>query len=119
MSVSAGGREARTRYRRLAAFRSHSHLALQLDTGRTHQIRVHMAHLSHPIVGDREYGGVRSTPAGMQEAAAQAVSGMTRQALHARRLQFHHPVTGEVLDLHSPLPHDMARLLDALALDAA
>ena len=118
MSVSAGGREARTHYRRLAAFRSHSHLALQLDTGRTHQIRVHMAHLSHPIVGDREYGGVRPTPAGMLEAAARAVSGMTRQALHARRLQFQHPVTGEVLDLHSPLPRDMARLLDALARDA-
>ena len=119
MSVSAGGREARTHYRLLAAFRSHSHLSLQLDTGRTHQIRVHMAHLSHPIVGDREYAGVRPPPAGMDEVAAQAARGMARQALHARRLQFQHPVTGERLELHSPLPCDMARLVDALARDAA
>jgi len=119
MSVNSAGRDARTHFRRLAAFRAHSHLALELETGRTHQIRVHMAHLSHPIVGDRDYGGVRPTPASMAEATSRTVMGFSRQALHARRLRFEHPMTGEDLDLSVPLPTDMAALLAVLAADAS
>jgi len=118
MAVVSGARAARTRYRRLAAFRAHSHLALELDTGRTHQIRVHMAHLGHPIVGDRDYGGVRPAPAALGAGAACAVAGLARQALHARRLRLRHPLTGATLDLRSPLPADLAALLAALAADA-
>ena len=119
MSVNSAGRDARTHYQRLTAFRAHSHLALQLETGRTHQIRVHMAHASHPIVGDRDYGGVRPAPASMAAEASRIVMGFARQALHARRLRFEHPMTGEELELSVPLPADMAALVAALAADAA
>jgi 23S rRNA pseudouridine1911/1915/1917 synthase len=119
MGVRSDGRPSRTRYRRLAAFRAHSHLALELETGRTHQIRVHMAHLGHPLVGDREYGGARPPPATLDPAAAQAVRRFPRQALHACRLAFRHPVTGENLTLESRLPEDLATLVACLAADAA
>lgn len=119
MSVREGGRHAVTDLRRLATFRAHSHLAIELGTGRTHQIRVHMAHLGHPIVGDREYGGVRAVPATLGRDAAHAVLGFPRQALHARRLSFEHPITGETLALQSELPADMAALLAALLADRA
>jgi 23S rRNA pseudouridine1911/1915/1917 synthase len=118
MSVREDGRHARTHFQRLAAFRAHSHLALELGTGRTHQIRVHMAHLGHPIVGDREYGGVRPVPAALGREAAQAVLDFPRQALHACRLGFAHPVTGDPLVLQCELPADMAALLCALHADA-
>ena len=117
MSVRDGGRHAVTRYRRLRSFRANAHLALALETGRTHQIRVHMAHLGHPIVGDREYGGVRPPPGRLGEDAAQTVRSFSRQALHARELGFRHPVTGEALRISSPLPPDMAGLVQALAED--
>ncbi len=119
MSVRGDGRAARTLFRRLAAFRAHSHLALELETGRTHQIRVHMAHVGHPLVGDRSYGGVRPCPASVGEAAARAVAAFPRQALHARRLAFVHPVTGDAVDVECPLPADLAALIDALTRDAA
>lgn len=114
MSVREDGRQANTRFRRMHAFQAHSHLELELGTGRTHQIRVHMAHLGHPIVGDREYGGVRPAPASVGSAAARALMDFPRQALHARRLCFEHPITGQTLALESPLPSDMAVLLSAL-----
>jgi 23S rRNA pseudouridine1911/1915/1917 synthase len=118
MSVREGGRHATTDFRRIAAFRAHSHLALQLGTGRTHQIRVHMAHLGHPIIGDREYGGVRPAPAALEQGAVQAVRGLSRQALHASRLRFEHPISGHTLALESALPADIAALLAALDADA-
>jgi 23S rRNA pseudouridine1911/1915/1917 synthase len=77
-----------------------------------------MAHLGHPIVGDREYGGVRPAPAALEQGAAQAVCGLSRQALHARRLRFEHPISGHTLALESALPADMAALLAALDADA-
>ncbi len=117
MSVRPGGRYAVTHFRRLRAFRAHAHLELELETGRTHQIRVHMAHLGHPLVGDREYGGVRTPPRSLGETAAAAVGAFARQALHARRLAFIHPMTDEPMALESPLPTDLASLLDALASD--
>jgi 23S rRNA pseudouridine1911/1915/1917 synthase len=117
MAVREGGREAVTHYRVIKRYRAHTHVRVQLETGRTHQIRVHLAHAGYPIVGDRVYGGRLTLPKGASEALRQAVRDFPRQALHAARLQFAHPVTGKPLECVSPLPADMRGLLDALAAD--
>ncbi len=114
-----GGRRAVTHYRVLGRFPHHSFLAVRLETGRTHQIRVHLAHVRHPIVGDPAYGGRLIVPAGASEALALALRGFRRQALHAFRIQFTHPVTGAAFDLRAPLPEDFRGLLAALAGNAA
>jgi len=115
MAVVADGREARTHYRVLARFAAHSFLALRLETGRTHQIRVHMAHLGFPVLGDPLYGGRPRPPAGAGAALIDALRGLRRQALHASLLGFHHPQTGAWLELASPLPADLCAVLAALA----
>lgn len=112
------GREAVTHYRVLARFRGHTHVKVQLETGRTHQIRVHMSHIGHPLVGDPVYGGRMRLPKGGSQAMIQAVQHFPRQALHARRLGLAHPVTGEAMSWESPLPADMLELLAILAEDA-
>jgi len=117
MAVRESGREAVTHYRVIKRYRAHTHVRVQLETGRTHQIRVHLAHAGYPIVGDRVYGGRLTLPKGASEALRQAVRDFPRQALHAARLQFAHPVTGKPLECVSPLPADMRGLLDALAAD--
>ncbi len=117
MAVVAGGREARTHYRVRRRYRAHSLLELRLETGRTHQIRVHMAHIHHPLVGDPVYGGRRRRAAGAGAALDAALDGFGRQALHAARLGLHHPVTGEAMAWESRLPSDMAGLLSALEAD--
>jgi len=114
MAVNPRGRDAVTHYRVLARFPAHGFLALRLATGRTHQIRVHMAHIRHPLVGDPVYGGRLKIPAGAPEPLADALRGFHRQALHASRLQFRHPVSGERMMLEAPLPDDMKRLLHVL-----
>jgi len=114
-----GGRRAVTHYRVLGRFPHHTFIAVRLETGRTHQIRVHLAHVRHPIVGDPAYGGRLIVPAGASPHLALALRGFRRQALHACRIQFTHPVTGAVLDLRAPLPADFRGLLVALAGDAA
>ena len=120
MSVTPfGGRRAVTHYRVLARFPHHTFVAVRLETGRTHQIRVHLAHVRHPIVGDPAYGGRLIIPAGASEQLALALRGFRRQALHAFRIRFQHPLTGELLDLSAPLPGDFRGLLAALAGDAA
>ncbi|MEJ2515060.1 MAG: 23S rRNA pseudouridine(1911/1915/1917) synthase RluD [Gammaproteobacteria bacterium] len=119
MTVRDGGRPAVTHYRVLARFRGHTHILCRLETGRTHQIRVHMAHLRHPLVGDPLYGGRLAIPAGAGEGLATALRGFRRQALHARRLAFVHPASGETASFESPLPADFADLLAALEQDAA
>ncbi|KAA8609293.1 pseudouridine synthase [Salipiger aestuarii] len=112
------GRHAITRARVLEHFGTPAALALvecRLETGRTHQIRVHMAHAGHGLVGDQTYGGRRKPAArALGEAAAAAIIAFPRQALHAAKLGFDHPVTGERLDFEAPLPTDMTRLLAVL-----
>ena len=115
MAVRDGGREAVTHYRVIKRFRAHTHVRVQLETGRTHQIRVHLAHAGFPIVGDKVYGGRLALPKGVSETLRQALRDFPRQALHAARLQFDHPVTGKPVECVSPLPADMRGLLDLLA----
>jgi len=121
MAVRSGGRPAATEYRVARRFRAHTHLRLRLESGRTHQIRVHMAHLGHPVVGDPAYAGRGRIPAGATPALAAAIrrlAALGRQALHARRLGLAHPVSGRPLVLEAALPADLAALLAALAEDA-
>lgn len=112
--VAGGGRDSVTHYRVLSRHLAHSVLKLKLETGRTHQIRVHMQHIGHPLVGDPTYGRRGVGAKGLSEAASRAVTAFRRQALHARRLAFDHPVTGERIDLKAPLPDDMQVLIAAL-----
>jgi 23S rRNA pseudouridine1911/1915/1917 synthase len=119
MAVREGGRESVTHYRVIKRFRAHTHVRVQLETGRTHQIRVHLAHAGYPIVGDRVYGGRLTLPKGAGEALRTALREFPRQALHAARLQLDHPVTGRPLECLAPLPDDMRQLLAVLAADAA
>lgn len=118
MAVRGDGRHATTHYRVLERFRAHSYLAVRLETGRTHQIRLHLAHLKHPIVGDPVYGGRLARPRGAGEALAETLRGFKHQALHAAKLAFDHPRTGKRLALESPPPADFAALLEALRADA-
>ena len=119
MAVREGGRESVTHYRVIKRYRANTHVRVQLETGRTHQIRVHLAHAGYPIVGDRVYGGRLTLPKGADESLRQALREFPRQALHAARLQFDHPVSGKPVECASPLPADMSGLLAALAADAA
>lgn len=115
MAVSHGGRAAVTHYRVLARFAAHSFLAVRLETGRTHQIRVHLAHLGFPIVGDPAYGGRPRLPAGADAELVALLRGFRRQALHACAIRFRHPASGEWLEFDAPLPADMHALLAGLA----
>jgi 23S rRNA pseudouridine1911/1915/1917 synthase len=108
-----GGRHAVTRLAVLETFGQHAALlSCQLETGRTHQIRVHAAHIGHALIGDPVYGGHRRLPQGVP--GLEAVKAFKRQALHAATLGFEHPVTSEHMQFESPLPHDMEELLQAL-----
>jgi 23S rRNA pseudouridine1911/1915/1917 synthase len=90
---------------------------VRLETGRTHQIRVHLAHIKYPIVGDPVYGGRRRLPPGASPALIHALENFGRQALHAARLTFTHPKSGKRVSYEAPLPADLVGLLDALARD--
>ncbi len=115
MTVRGDGRAARTHYRIAERFAEHTLLRVRLETGRTHQIRVHLAHIAHPVFADPEYGARRArvTRATAPELAA-ILRAFDRQALHAARLEFTHPVSGEPLAFEAPLPQDLAQLLEAL-----
>jgi 23S rRNA pseudouridine1911/1915/1917 synthase len=119
MTVRQGGRESVTHYRVIKRFRAHTHVRVQLETGRTHQIRVHLTHAGFPIVGDRVYGGRLLLPKGASAELVAALRTFPRQALHAARLEFAHPVTGKAVECRAPLPADMQGLLAVLARDAA
>lgn len=113
-----GGKPAVTHYRVERRFPAHTLLRVRLETGRTHQIRVHLAHIHHPIVGDPVYGGRMKLPGGTGEAVREAIRSFRRQALHAGRLALTHPDTGESCQWQAPVPEDMQRLIDTLAADA-
>ena len=120
--VTRGGRFAATRYRVERVYDYLSELSLALETGRTHQIRVHLAHLGHPVFADPEYGGrrgplMRLAPAPRAKAAL-LLSEMDHQALHAERLSFRHPVSGEPMDLTAPVPPEFEAVLRALACES-
>jgi len=113
----SGGRMAVTHYRVKQRYRAHTHLQVNLETGRTHQIRVHMTHIRHPIVGDPTYGGRLRLPPKSGDELISCLRGFSRQALHAARLGFVHPSTGEEVEWSAPLPEDMQGLLKVLAKD--
>lgn len=119
MAVREDGKDAVTHYRLRERFRAHTALECRLETGRTHQIRVHMAHLKHPIVGDPLYGGSLKLPKGASDALIAALRAFKRQALHAEVLAFAHPVTGEPVRCEAPVPEDMQQLMQLLREDAA
>ncbi len=99
-------------------YRAHSQVVVRLETGRTHQIRVHLAHRGFPLVGDPTYGGRVRLPPDATAELTLALRRFRRQALHARALRVEHPVSGETLGWRSPLPDDMQQLIDALRADA-
>jgi len=118
MAVVAGGKEAITHYRVEERFRAHTLVRVRLETGRTHQIRVHMAHQHFPVVGDPVYGGRLRLPRGAGDTLKDVLSGFRRQALHATQLELVHPGTGETVAWHAAVPDDMAKLIDTLRQDA-
>ncbi|GGA33036.1 23S rRNA pseudouridine(1911/1915/1917) synthase RluD [Dyella nitratireducens] len=113
------GKHAVTHYRLRERFRTHSLIQCNLETGRTHQIRVHMAHIGHPLVGDPLYGGSLKLPKRATPELVTALRGFRRQALHAERLSFEHPVTGEALSFESARPEDVNALIMTLRSDLA
>jgi 23S rRNA pseudouridine1911/1915/1917 synthase len=114
MAVRADGRAAVTHYRLVRRFAAHTLVRVQLETGRTHQIRVHLAHAGFPIVGDPLYGGRRRIPAGCAPPLAAALAAFPRQALHAVSLKLAHPLSGKPMAWEAPLPPDMQSLLAVL-----
>lgn len=118
MAVREDGRPAVTHYRVLERFRAHTHVRVVLETGRTHQIRVHLAHAGYPIVGDPVYGRRLALPKGPTPRLVETLRRFRRQALHAARLEFRHPADGRPLAFEAPAPADFLDLLDALRADA-
>lgn len=118
MAVVPGGRPSVTYYRVLQRFTDHTYVRCQLETGRTHQIRVHLSHIGHPLVGDPVYARLRF-PRGASERLLDTLRTFRRQALHARRLGLEHPVTGEQCLWESALPGDFLNLLDVLKAESA
>ena len=114
MAVVPSGKPAVTHYRLVERFAAHTHIRCKLESGRTHQIRVHMAHVKHPLVGDPLYGGRLRLPKGTTDDLREALAAFQRQALHARQLTLEHPETGEILTWEVPMPDDLIALLQAL-----
>jgi len=114
-AVRMGGKEAVTHYRVQRRFAKHTLLKVNLETGRTHQIRVHMSHINHAIVGDQVYGGRFKPLANASELLSETLRAFKRQALHAARLGVVHPITGEEIAWECEMPADMANLVEVLA----
>lgn len=118
MAVVGGGKQAITHYRVMERYRAHTRVSVRLETGRTHQIRVHMAHIHYPIVGDPVYGGRLKLPAACRQELTECLQGFRRQALHAFRLGLLHPASGQSLEWQVDLPEDMQRLIRLLQEDS-
>ena len=114
-TVKTGGRVATTHYRILKNFQHHTHIEVQLETGRTHQIRVHLSDAGYPIVGDPLYGGQRQPSKDVSDILSCAIQAFERQALHARTLELYHPQTGETICQDASLPDDLQTLLKELS----
>jgi 23S rRNA pseudouridine1911/1915/1917 synthase len=117
MAVVERGKQAVTHYKILQRFAAHTYLQVNLQTGRTHQIRVHMSHIRHPLLGDPLYGGRQKLPPGLSNDAVETLREFKRQALHAIRLELIHPDSGKLMSWQAPLPSDMQQLLRLLAND--
>lgn len=117
MAVVDTGKTAITHYRVMERFRAHTRLKVNLETGRTHQIRVHMAHIRHPIVGDPVYGGRVQLTKNMSEEMIAIMRQFKRQALHAFALGFIHPISGESVRFEADIPDDMKKLIKSLRED--
>ena len=114
-AVIETGKDAITHYRVIDRFAHHTHVKCILETGRTHQIRVHMSYIDHPLIADSMYGGKIRFPKKADEKLKQALKGFNRQALHAKKLTLSHPITGEQMSWKAPLPQDMQDLLKVLS----
>jgi 23S rRNA pseudouridine1911/1915/1917 synthase len=114
MCVRDDGKPAITHYTVLERFAAHTYISVKLETGRTHQIRVHFAYRRHPLLGDPVYGGRLALPKGASDELIETLRGFRRQALHAAKLGFTHPESGEAMEFEAPLPADFAALLAAL-----
>lgn len=118
MSVTTTGKPAVTHFRVKKKYRAHTYLRLKLESGRTHQIRVHMSHIKHPLVGDIQYGGRARLPKHASDELVDCLRYFQRQALHAIQLSLQHPSTGELMTWKCPLPDDFSQLLSQLDKDA-
>ena len=118
MAVIHSGRPSVTHYRVIEKYRLHTRLRLRLETGRTHQIRVHMAHISHVLVGDPVYGGRPRPPKNASDKLREGLQDFKRQALHAAMLSLYHPITGELMTWHADVPEDMIKVAELLREDA-
>jgi 23S rRNA pseudouridine1911/1915/1917 synthase len=117
MAVRTGGRDAVTHYRVIERFRRHTWVRVMLETGRTHQIRLHLAHAGYPLVGDSVYGRRLEIPRGATAALEAALRDFRRQALHAAKLTFPHPTDGRAIEVTAPLPADFLALIATLRRD--
>jgi len=113
-AVSTSGKDATTHYRAIDRFKSHTHVQAILETGRTHQIRVHLSYVGHPLIGDPMYGGRVRFPKKASEELKEALLNFKRQALHSKKLTLTHPISGESMSWKAPLPDDMSALLEVL-----
>jgi 23S rRNA pseudouridine1911/1915/1917 synthase len=113
-AVSQSGKEALTHYRAIDRFKSHTHVKAILETGRTHQIRVHLSYVGHSLIGDPMYGGRVRFPKKASEELKKALLNFKRQALHSKKLTLKHPISGEMMSWKAPIPDDMQELLSVL-----
>ncbi|QKQ24769.1 23S rRNA pseudouridine(1911/1915/1917) synthase RluD [Candidatus Ruthia endofausta] len=114
-AVVEGGKDAFTHYRVIERFAYHTHVKAILETGRTHQIRVHLSFIGHPLIADPMYGGKIRFPKKADEQLKNVLKKFNRQTLHAKKLTLSHPISGELMSWKAPLPQDMQNLLQVLA----